>query len=175
MPTTAENGFSPALPRGKGGRDLPLLPQQPHRHRAANHDQLKAWVDYANENDAIILFDAAYERFIAEEGVPHSIFEVEGAKTCAIEFRSFSKTAGFTGARCGYTVVPKQLVPGGPEPERHVEPPPDHQVQRCVLYHPEGRRRHLYRAGQAGDRGQTLAYYQANAKLIKEGLSKLPA
>ena len=74
-----------------------------------NAEQLKVWVDYANANDAIIMFDAAYERFITEEGVPHSIYEVEGAKTCAIEFRSFSKTAGFTGARCGYTVVPKEL------------------------------------------------------------------
>ena len=70
-------------------------------------------MDYANAHESIILFDAAYERFITEPGVPHSIFEIEGAKTCAIEFRSFSKTAGFTGARCGYTVVPRALVREG--------------------------------------------------------------
>ena len=76
-------------------------------------DQLQVWVDYANQHEALIMFDAAYERFITEEGIPHSIYEVEGAQTCAIEFRSFSKTAGFTGARCGYTVVPKALFATG--------------------------------------------------------------
>ncbi len=76
-------------------------------------EELKKWVDYANETGAVILYDAAYEAFITTPGVPHSIFEVEGAKTCAIEFRSFSKTAGFTGTRCAFTVIPKELERGG--------------------------------------------------------------
>lgn len=75
-----------------------------------NYDQLKAWVDYANQKGAVILFDAAYEAFVSDENLPHSIFEIEGAKTCAIEFCSLSKTAGFTGTRCGYTVVPMDLI-----------------------------------------------------------------
>ena len=112
MPTTAENGFSPALPT----RDVDVIylcsPNNP-TGTVLNAEQLKAWVDYANEHGSVILFDAAYERFVTEPGIPRSIFEIEGAKTCAIEFRSFSKTAGFTGARCGYTVVPKALVRGG--------------------------------------------------------------
>ena len=112
MPTTAENGFCPALPEGKVDVIYLCSPNNP-TGTVLTADQLKVWVDYANANDSIIMFDAAYERFIVEEGVPHSIYEVEGAKTCAIEFRSFSKTAGFTGARCGYTVVPKELVRDG--------------------------------------------------------------
>ena len=75
----------------------------------ATREQLKGWVDYALANDAVIFFDAAYEAFITEPGIPHSIYEIEGAKRCAIELRSFSKTAGFTGVRCGLTVVPQEL------------------------------------------------------------------
>ena len=112
MPTTAENGFSPALPEGTVDVIYLCSPNNP-TGTVLNARQLKAWVDYANAHESIILFDAAYERFITEPGVPHSIFEIEGAKTCAIEFRSFSKTAGFTGARCGYTVVPRALVREG--------------------------------------------------------------
>ena len=112
MPTTAENGFCPELPQGKVDVIYLCSPNNP-TGTVLNAQQLKAWVDYANANDAIIMFDAAYERFIVEEDVPHSIYEVPGAKTCAIEFRSFSKTAGFTGARCGYTVVPKELERDG--------------------------------------------------------------
>ena len=112
MPTTAENGFSPALPEGTVDVIYLCSPNNP-TGTVLNAQQLKAWVDYANAHESIILFDAAYERFITEPGVPHSIFEIEGAKTCAIEFRSFSKTAGFTGARCGYTVVPRALVREG--------------------------------------------------------------
>ena len=78
-----------------------------------NRAQLKAWVDYALKNNAVILFDAAYESFITHDDLPHSIFEIEGAKKCAIEFCSFSKTAGFTGVRCGYTVICDELVSDG--------------------------------------------------------------
>ena len=112
MPTTAENGFSPALPDGTVDVIYLCSPNNP-TGTVLNAQQLKAWVDYANAHESIILFDAAYERFITEPGVPHSIFEIEGAKTCAIEFRSFSKTAGFTGVRCGYTVICDELVSDG--------------------------------------------------------------
>ena len=112
MPTTSENGFCPAIPDAPVDIIYLCSPNNP-TGTVLTREQLKAWVDHANETDAIIMFDAAYERFITEEDIPHSIYEVEGAKTCAIEFRSFSKTAGFTGMRCGYTVVPHELVRQG--------------------------------------------------------------
>lgn len=108
MPCTAENGFVPDLPQ----QDVDLIylcfPNNP-TGAVASKEQLEKWVDYARRRKAIILFDAAYEAFISDPDIPHSIYEIEGAKEVAVEFRSFSKTAGFTGVRCGYTVVPKEL------------------------------------------------------------------
>ena len=106
----ASNGFVPS-PESANGCDIVYLcyPNNP-TGAVATKEQLQAWVDWANANKALILFDAAYEAFIRTPGIPHSIYECEGAKKCAIEFRSYSKTAGFTGIRCGYTVVPKGLV-----------------------------------------------------------------
>jgi LL-diaminopimelate aminotransferase len=112
MPCTAENGFSPEIPTCKVDIIYLCFPNNP-TGAVATKAQLKAWVDYANANGSVILFDSAYEAFITQPDIPHSIYEIEGAKTCAIEFRSFSKTAGFTGTRCAYTVVPKQLQRGG--------------------------------------------------------------
>ncbi len=168
MPTTAENGFSPELPKVKVDVIYLCSPNNP-TGTVLNAEQLKAWVDYANENGSIIMFDAAYERFITEPGVPHSIFEVEGAKTCAIEFRSFSKTAGFTGARCGYTVVPKDLVRDGQSlnamwNRRQTTKfnGASYVIQRgaAAVYAEEG----------AAQIEETLDYYRNNAKVIKEGL-----
>ncbi len=107
---TAENGFLP-LPDKNIHADLIYIcsPNNP-TGAVYNREQLKAWVDYALENEAVILFDAAYEAFISDPELPRSIFAIEGAKKCAIEFCSLSKTAGFTGTRCGYTIVPKELV-----------------------------------------------------------------
>lgn len=104
------NGFLP-MPSNDIKADIIYLcsPNNP-TGAAYNREQLKKWVDYANENKAVILFDAAYEAFIVEDSLPSSIYEIDGAKTCAIEFCSLSKTAGFTGTRCGYTVVPEELV-----------------------------------------------------------------
>ena len=106
----ASNGFVPS-PESANGCDIVYLcyPNNP-TGAVATKEQLQAWVDWANANKALILFDAAYEAFIRTPGIPHSIYECEGARKCAIEFRSYSKTAGFTGIRCGYTVVPKGLV-----------------------------------------------------------------
>lgn len=168
MPTTAENNFCPALPDCKVDVIYLCSPNNP-TGTVLNADQLKIWVDYANENGSIIMFDAAYERFITEDAIPHSIYEIEGAKTCAIEFRSFSKTAGFTGARCGYTVVPKDLVRDGQSlnamwNRRQTTKfnGASYVIQRgaAAVYSEEGARQIE----------ETLDYYRANVKVIKEGL-----
>jgi len=112
MPCVAENGFIPAIPAERTDLIYLCFPNNP-TGAVATREQLKAWVDYANANGSVILFDSAYEAFITDPAIPHSIFEIPGAETCAIEFRSFSKTAGFTGTRCAYTVVPKALVRDG--------------------------------------------------------------
>ena len=170
MPTTAENGFFPAIPDTKVDVVYLCSPNNP-TGTVLDKDQLKAWVDYANANDSIIMFDAAYERFIVEDGVPHSIYEVEGAKTCAIEFRSFSKTAGFTGMRCGYTVVPKALVRESASlnamwNRRQTTKfnGASYIIQRGAeaVYSPEGDRQIE----------ETLAYYRENARIIKEALEE---
>ena len=168
MPTTAENGFNPALPDKPVDIVYLCSPNNP-TGTVLNADQLQAWVDYANEAGAVIMFDAAYERFITEPGIPHSIFEIPGAKTCAIEFHSFSKTAGFTGARCGYTVVPKELERAGQNlnamwNRRQTTKfnGASYIIQRgaAAIYTEEGKK----------EVEETLAYYRENARIIKEGL-----
>ena len=111
LPCTAENHFVPQLPDEKPDLIYLCNPNNP-TGTTLTREQLKVWVDYANANDAVILYDAAYEAYITEEDVPHSIYELEGARTCAIEFRSFSKNAGFTGVRLAFTVIPKDLKSG---------------------------------------------------------------
>ena len=169
MPTTAENGFFPAIPDTKVDLIYLCSPNNP-TGTVLDKSQLQLWVDYANENQSIILFDAAYERFIVEEGIPHSIYEVPGAQTCAIEFRSFSKTAGFTGARCGYTVVPKALVRDDQSlnelwlrRQTTKFNGASYVIQKgaAAVYTPEGK---VQIEG-------VLDYYRANAKVIKDALS----
>lgn len=111
LPCTAESDFMPGLPEQRADMIYLCFPNNP-TGMGITRDALKKWVDYANENGSVILYDAAYEAYITED-LPHSIFEIDGAKTCAIEFRSFSKTAGFTGVRCAYTVIPKELEVNG--------------------------------------------------------------
>lgn len=108
MPCTAENNFVADVPSEKADLIYLCFPNNP-TGAVATREQLTAWVNYAKENKAIILFDAAYEAFIQDPDIPHSIYEIEGAKDCAIEFRSFSKNGGFTGVRCAYTVIPKTV------------------------------------------------------------------
>ena len=108
MPCTAENGFAPELPKETPDLIYLCFPNNP-TGSAITKDQLQVWVDYANKVGAVIIFDAAYEAYISEDNVPHSIYECEGAKTCAIELRSFSKNAGFTGLRLGATIIPHEL------------------------------------------------------------------
>lgn len=109
LDSTAENGFVPALPNEPVDLIYLCFPNNP-TGATATREQLTAWVDYARENKALILFDAAYEAFIRDPNLPHSIYEIPGARDVAIEFRSFSKTAGFTGTRCAYTVVPTSVM-----------------------------------------------------------------
>ena len=170
MPTTAENGFVPALPDEPVDLIYLCSPSNP-TGTALTRPQLQRWVDWANDCGAVILFDAAYEAFITQEDVPHSIYELEGAKTCAIEFRSFSKTAGFTGTRCGFAVVPKALVRDGVSLNalwnRHQTTKfngTSYIVQRgaAAVYTPEGRRQIQ----------QDLDYYRANAQVIRTGLEQ---
>ncbi len=109
LPISADNNFTAQIPSEKVDLIYLCFPNNP-TGATATKEHLQAWVDYAQENDSLILFDAAYEAFISDRDLPHSIYEIEGAKDCAIEFRSFSKNAGFTGTRCAFTVVPKNLT-----------------------------------------------------------------
>ena len=118
LPCTAENDFVPAIPDEKADLIYLCYPNNP-TGATASKEQLAAWVDYAKAKGGIILYDAAYEAFIQDPDVPHSIFEIDGARDCAIEFRSFSKNAGFTGTRCAFTVVPKELTASDSAGNKH--------------------------------------------------------
>ena len=170
MPCTAENNFVPELPKEAPDIIYLCYPNNP-TGSTITRSQLQEWVDYANKVKAVIIYDAAYEAYISEEDVPHTIYECEGAKTCAIELRSFSKNAGFTGTRLGFTVIPKELKQGD------------------VMLNSLWARRHgtkfngapyiIQRAGEAvyseAGKKQTaeqVAYYMNNAKTIREGLTE---
>lgn len=175
LPCTAENNFVPALPSGKVDIIYLCFPNNP-TGTTLNKQQLKIWVDYAIENKALILFDSAYEAFITEEEVPHSIYEIEGAKKVAIEFRSFSKTAGFTGTRCAYTVVPKELV-GYTKDGQKVSLNKLWNRRQTTKFN--GVPYIIQRAAEAcySEKGnkqikETIDYYLNNAKLIRDGLKK---
>ncbi len=172
----ADNDFVPQLPSEPVDIIYLCYPNNP-TGTTLTKDQLKVFVDYAIENKAIILFDAAYEIFISEDDVPHSIYEIEGAKEVAIEFRSFSKTAGFTGTRCAFTVVPKELKAYDGEGNT-VDVNPlwnrrqttkfngaSYPVQRAAeaVYSPEGKK----------EVKDVIDYYMANAKIIRESLTDL--
>lgn len=168
LPCTAENGFFPALPERVPDIIYICSPNNP-TGTAATKDQLKVWVDYANAHGSVILYDSAYEAFIQEPDKPHSIFEIEGAKTCAIEFRSFSKTAGFTGNRCAYTVIPKALERGGASLNalwnRRMGTKFNgvaYVIQRAAeaCFTPEGK----------AQIQATIDFYHENARIISEGL-----
>ncbi len=169
MPCTAESGFLPELPEKRADLIYLCFPNNP-TGMGITAEELRRWVDYANENGCVILYDAAYEAYITE-GLPHSIFEIQGAKTCAIEFRSFSKTAGFTGVRCAFTVIPKELKAGGVSLNKLWARRQatkfngvSYITQRAAeaVYSEEGREQ--VRA--------TIAYYHQNARVIQNGLTK---
>ena len=170
MPCTADNNFAPELPKEVPDIIYLCFPNNP-TGSTITKPQLQEWVDYANKNGAVIIYDAAYEAYISEEDVPHSIYECEGARTCAIELHSFSKNAGFTGVRLGYTVIPKDLKSGD------------------VSLHSLWARRHgtkyngapyiVQRAGEAvyskegqAEVKQLVSYYMKNAAYILNGLKE---
>ena len=168
MPCTEENNFLPALPDTHVDIIYLCFPNNP-TGMTASRAELQKWVDYANREGAVILFDAAYEAFITEDDVPHTIYEIPGAKTCAIEFKSFSKTAGFTGVRCGYTVVPHALKANG------VELNPLWARRQATKFNGVSYITQRAAAACYTDEGKqqirdTIAYYQKNAKVIYEGL-----
>ncbi|MEG1789363.1 MAG: LL-diaminopimelate aminotransferase [Oscillospiraceae bacterium] len=169
MPCTAENGFVPELPTTVPELIYLCYPNNP-TGEVATKAQLKLWVDYANKNGSVILFDAAYRAYISDPSLPRSIYEIPGAETCAIEFVSYSKTAGFTGTRCGWTVIPRALKRDGVSlydlwMRRQASKfnGTSYVIQRAAeaIYSPAGRR-------QIQD---TIAYYMRNAKVMRDGLS----
>ncbi|HRF00258.1 MAG TPA: LL-diaminopimelate aminotransferase [Pirellulaceae bacterium] len=173
LPLTAENGFVPELPSQRVDLIYLCFPNNP-TGAVADRATLTRWVEYARANESLILFDAAYESYITDPSIPHSIFEIEGARECAIEFRSFSKDAGFTGTRCAYTVVPKSVMGRASDGSRH-------------SLHALWNRRHTTKfngvsyvvqkgaaatfseAGRREVQG-LIAFYLENARLIREGL-----
>lgn len=172
MPCTAENGFSPELPSETPDIIYLCFPNNP-TGATVTKDQLQKWVDYANKVKAVIIYDAAYEAYISESNVAHTIYECDGAKTCAIELRSFSKNAGFTGTRLGFTVIPKEL-----------------KDENGVTLNSLWARRHgtkfngapyiIQRAGEAvyseagmRETKEQIAYYMNNAKIIREELADM--
>lgn len=169
MPCTAENGFAPALPESKVDLIYLCFPNNP-TGAVATREQLQAWVDYAESRGAVILFDSAYEAFISDPSIPHSIFEIEGARRCAIEFRSFSKTAGFTGNRCAYTVVPRDLERGGASLNTLWNRRQTTKFNGVPYVVQRGAQAVYSDAGRAQVQ-ETIAFYQNNARVIQAGLA----
>ena len=176
MPCNAENHFKPQIPNRHIDIIYLCYPNNP-MGVVLNKEELKEWVDYALDNDSIILYDAAYEAYIQDENIPHSIYEVEGAKGCAIEFRSFSKTAGFTGVRCGYTVVPEELM-GTASDGKRVQLNKLWNRRQCTKFN--GTSYITQRGAEAiyTEQGQkqvknTISYYMSNAKQMKSVFENL--
>ncbi len=175
LPCTSANGFVPEIPKRKVDIVYLCYPNNP-TGATATREQLAAWVDYARQHEAIILYDAAYEAYIADESLPHSIFEIPGARDCAIEFRSFSKNGGFTGVRCAFTVVPKSLTARARNGEARPLHPlwarrmstkfngVSYPVQRGAeaLYAPDGRAQ--VRA--------LIEHYMCNAQILREACAE---
>lgn len=170
-----ENNFIPSLPKRKVNILYLCFPNNP-TGTTLTRDQLKVWVDYALQNKCLILFDAAYEAYITEEDVPHSIYEIEGAKEVAIEFRSFSKTAGFTGLRCAYTVIPESLNGFTSEGEKNSLNKLWNRRQTTkfngVPYIVQRAAEACYSEEGCREIREMIKYYQENALVIREGLLK---
>lgn len=169
MPCKEENGFAPELPTVVPDVIYLCFPNNP-TGATITKEQLQTWVDYANQNNAVIIYDAAYEAYISEDNVPHTIYECDGAKTCAIELRSFSKNAGFTGTRLGFTVIPKELKDADGvslnalwarrHGTKYNGAPYIIQAAGEAVYSEEGKKQ----------TAEQIAYYMNNAKYIYDGL-----
>lgn len=177
FPCTEENNFTPALPDHRVDMIYLCYPNNP-TGTVLTKDELRKWVNYALHNDSIIFYDAAYEAYIQDENIPHSIYEIKGARKCAIEFHSYSKTAGFTGVRCGYTVIPKELKAVTIDGKQQVElnqlwdrrqstkfNGTSYISQRAAeaIYTPEGKKQIK----------ATIDYYMGNAKLMTTSLQQM--
>ncbi|TDO05074.1 LL-diaminopimelate aminotransferase [Sunxiuqinia elliptica] len=176
MPCTEENGFTPELPTERPDLIFLCYPNNP-TGTVASKEELTKWVNYARENKCIILFDAAYEAFITDLAIPRSIYEIEGAKDVAIEFRSFSKTAGFTGTRCAFTVIPEEVKAYDSEGNAHSVKKlwlrrhstkfngVSYPVQKAAaaVYTPEGKK----------EVEEVIAYYLENARIMREALKEI--
>ena len=176
LPCNESNQFIPQIPDHRVDMIYLCYPNNP-TGTVISKEELRKWVNYAIKNDSIIFYDAAYEAYIIDSEIPHSIYEIRGAKKVAIEFHSFSKTAGFTGVRCGYTVIPKELTAATMDGKR-VELAPFWDRRQCTkfngtsyisqraaeaIYTPEGKEQIK----------QTIAYYMENARIMREGLTEL--
>ena len=176
LPCTAANNFSPSIPEEQVDLIYLCSPNNP-TGTTLSKEALKQWVDYAKANDSIILYDSAYAAYITENEVPKSIYEVEGARDCAIEFRSFSKTAGFTGTRCGYVVIPRELTAANRNGEK--VPLKKLWLRRQTTKF-NGTAYIVQRGAEAiySEEGQEqvkelIGYYMENAKIIREGLNEV--
>lgn len=176
LPCNDENNFVPALPDKHVDVVYLCYPNNP-TGTVISKSELKKWVDYALANDVLIMYDAAYEAYIQDEDIPHSIYEIEGAKKCAIEFHSYSKTAGFTGVRCGYTIIPKELKAVSANGEK-VALNQLWNRRQCTkfngtsyitqrgaeaTYTPEGKKQIK----------ETIAYYMDNARIMREAFTEM--
>ena len=177
MPCTAENNFVPQIPDRRVDIIYLCYPNNP-TGTVITKDELRKWVNYALKNDTLIFYDAAYEAYIQDPEIPHSIYEIKGARKVAIEFHSYSKTAGFTGVRCGYTVVPKELTAGTIDGKERIQLNPLWNRRQCTkfngtsyisqraaeaTYTPEGKQQVK----------ETIDYYMTNARIMRETLTKL--
>lgn len=175
LPVTEENNFIPELPKEKVDMIYLCFPNNP-TGTVLTKEQLKKWIDYARENKSVILYDAAYEVFITDKNIPHSIYEIEGAKDVAIEFKSFSKIAGFTGVRCAYVVIPKQLN-GYTKNNEKVSLNKLWNRRTCtkfngVSYIVQRAAESIYTKEGKEQIKENIKYYLENAKIIKQGLEE---
>ncbi len=176
MPCTKENHFIPELPGETPDLIFLCYPNNP-TGTVATKEELKKWVDYAIEKKAIILYDAAYEAFVTEEGIPRSIYEIEGAKEVAIEFRSFSKTAGFTGTRCAFTVIPEELLAYDSAGNAHSVKALWNRRQSTkfngVSYPVQKAAAAIYTDEGKKEVAEVIAYYLENAKIMRASLAEI--
>ena len=176
MPCNAENGFVPEIPKERVDLIYLCYPNNP-TGATATKDQLKEWVDYAKANGSIILYDAAYQAFIKDENVPRSIYEIDGARDCAIEFRSFSKNGGFTGVRCAFTVVPKELMAEDDKGEKRSLHPLWSRRQstkfNSVSYPVQKAAEALYTEEGKNQVSSLISHYMENATLLSSACTEI--
>jgi len=176
LPGTADNGFVPEPPKEHVDLVYLCFPNNP-TGAIASREQLSRWVDYARQHEALLLFDAAYEAYISQRDIPHSIFEIPGARECAVEFRSFSKSGGFTGVRCGFTVMPKKLLARTESGKKLSLHPLWHRrwstKANSVSYPVQRGAEALYTSEGREQVRALVAHYMGNAKILREACVKM--